>query len=146
MHLQVAQLFKKSLLLIAVLLNLSFPVFGWDDISVEEIQTLAQEGNSAAQLQLAIMYQNGHRVPQSYAEAANYYAMAAEQGNELAATNLAVLYENGLGVPQSFANAATFYRMGAEKGVVTAQASLGFFYQNGQGVEQDDEQAVDRKS
>ena len=41
---------------------------------------LAALGNPAAQFNLGLMYDYGHGVPQDYAEALKWYAMAALQG------------------------------------------------------------------
>jgi hypothetical protein len=52
------------------------------------------------------LYDQGHGVPQDYAQAAIWYRKAAEQGLALAQSNLGVLYEEGRGVPKDYAQAA----------------------------------------
>ena len=62
----------------------------------------AEMGNASAQLNLGIMYDKGHGVPQDYAQAAAWYRKAADQGYAEAQTNLGRMYYNGQGVPQDY--------------------------------------------
>jgi len=80
-------------------------------------------------------------VPQSYAEAAQWYRRAAERGQAQAQNNLAVLYEKGQGVPQDLKVAANWYRSAADQGHAQAQNNLGVLYGNGRGVTQDMKEA-----
>src|SRR5690554_3388796 len=89
--------------------------------ALQEWRPLAEQGNTVAQFNLGIMYDNGYGVPQDKAEAAKWYRMAAEQGDADAQFNLGVLYDNGYGVPQDYAEAAKWYRMAAEQGHGGAQ-------------------------
>ena len=68
--------------------------------ALAEFRLLAEQGDAAAQYNLAVMYEHGEGVPQSPAMAAMWYWKSAEQGTDLAQYNLGVLYEHGLGVPQ----------------------------------------------
>jgi hypothetical protein len=51
------------------------------------------------------LYDQGHGVPQDYAQAAIWYRRAAEQGNVAAQANLSKLYEDGRGVLKNYAEA-----------------------------------------
>jgi len=48
--------------------------------SFEEVQRLAEEGNAQAQALIGFMYDNGQGVLQNYAEAVQWYRLAADQG------------------------------------------------------------------
>ena len=48
--------------------------------ALKEWKPLAEDGDSAAQYNLALMYNNGDGVPQDYKEAVKWYTLAAEQG------------------------------------------------------------------
>ena len=49
------------------------------------------------------MYDQGHGIPQDYAQAAQWYRKAAEQGLENAQCKLGFAYGKGHGVPQDYA-------------------------------------------
>jgi hypothetical protein len=83
------------------------------------------------------MYDSGHGVPQSYAEALKWHRKAAEQGYAEGQNDLAVMYNFGRGVPQNYAEALKWYYRAAEQGLAKAQDNLGIMYANGQGVPQD---------
>lgn len=94
----------------------------------------AEEGDASAQCNLGVMYGSGHGVSQDYAEAANWFQLAAEQGNASAQCNLGVMYRNGHGVKQDYAEAANWFRLAAEQGIAPAQFNLGVMYCEGVGV------------
>jgi uncharacterized protein len=49
------------------------------------------------------LYDQGHGIPQDYAQAAQWYRKAAEQGLENAQCKLGFAYGKGHGVPQDYA-------------------------------------------
>ena len=102
---------------------------------------LALAGNSDAQHNLGVMYDNGQGVTQDYAAAMSWYRKAAEQDDAYAQTNLGFMYANGRGVPRDYAAAISWYRKAAEQGYAAAQFNLGVMYDKGQGVPQDYVQA-----
>jgi TPR repeat protein len=59
----------------------------------------AKQGYVPAEAALGMMYADGKRVQQNYAEAGKWWNKAAEGGHVLAASNLAMLYRGGSGVP-----------------------------------------------
>jgi hypothetical protein len=61
---------------------------------------LAEQGNSAAQFNVAVLLEKGLGVARDVATAARWYRMAAEQGDPEAQYDIAVLYETGSGVPK----------------------------------------------
>ena len=105
--------------------------------ALKEWMPLAEDGDSAAQYNLGVMYDNGDGVPQDYKEAVKWYTLAAEQGYAPAQTNLGFMYEDRQGVPQDYKEAIKWYTLAAEKDVSKAQSNLGFMYGNGRGVLKD---------
>ncbi|MEE4358362.1 MAG: HNH endonuclease, partial [Desulfococcaceae bacterium] len=97
----------------------------------------AEQGNIDAQVNLAIMYQQGDGVKQSFKNAAEWFQKAAEQGNTAAQNQLALMYWNGEGVEQNYAKAAEWYQKAAEQGDPDGQNYLGVLYDRGDGVPQD---------
>ena len=56
--------------------------------ALKEWRPLAERGDSEAQFNLGVIYDNGEGVPQDYAEAVKWYRKAAEQGDAAAQSNL----------------------------------------------------------
>ncbi len=63
----------------------------------------------------AIMYENGHGVPQDYAEAVKWYRLAAEQDYVFAQHYLGVMYLEGLGVPPDDVQALLWFNLAASR-------------------------------
>ena len=62
------------------------------DVDLQQLRTLAAQGNASAQNQLGQLYDSGRRgVPQDYATARGWYGKAAAQGNAWAQAQLALL-------------------------------------------------------
>ena len=76
---------------------------------------LADQGNAAAQYNLALMYAKGQGVPQDYAAAVSWYRKAADQGNAAAQGNLGFMYSNGQGVPLDYVQAHKWYNLGSAR-------------------------------
>jgi tetratricopeptide (TPR) repeat protein len=102
---------------------------------------LAEQGDSALQNILGVMYAEGRGVSQDYPEAVKWYRKAAKQGDADAQYSLGITYVNGQGVPQDDAAAAKWWRKAAEQGNADAQVGLGLLYAQGIGVSQDIVQA-----
>ena len=51
-------------------------------------RSLAEKGDSEAQINLGMMYYRGQGVPQDYLEAVTWYRLAAKQGNPFAQLDL----------------------------------------------------------
>ena len=84
----------------------------------------------------------GFGVEQDFAEALNWFRLAASQNHMRAQYNLGFMYDNGQGVSQDYTEAARWYQKAAEQGHVNAQNNLGVLYAHGQGVKQDPAEAV----
>jgi TPR repeat protein len=102
----------------------------------------AEGGDAQAQLNLGIVYMNGHGVAQSDKEAVRMWLKSAEQGNAMAQNNLGYFYWSGRGVPKSYTEAVKWYRDAAEQDFADAQANLGLAYYKGQGVKRDFAEAM----
>ena len=73
----------------------------------------AENGDAAAQRNLANMYRHGQGVAKDNAEAEKWYRRAAEQGDAEAQYNLGVIYRYGRGVPKDNTEAVKWYRKAA---------------------------------
>jgi hypothetical protein len=84
--------------------------------AAKEWRPLADEGDAVAQYNLALLYLDGHGVPQSDAEAVNWFRRAAEQDNTLAQHNLGAMYGSGQGVKRDYVQAYKWLNLCAAKG------------------------------
>ena len=141
---------KHIAILLAFLMTLSAPVAAQDfdkgfaaaqtgdwATALQEWTPLAEAGDTEAQYNLGVMYDNGRGVLQDYKEAVKWYTLAAKQGLAEAQYNLGRCYSNGEGVPQDYKEAVKWYTLAAEQGYGSAQNSLGIMYAVGRGVLQD---------
>ena len=74
---------------------------------------LAEGGDSNAQHNVGIMYENGQGMARDHAAAARMYRRAAAQGHADAQFNLGTLYETGRGVPQDAVRAHMWFNVSA---------------------------------
>jgi S1-C subfamily serine protease len=88
-------------------------------------QTLADQGDANAQINLGALYDNGKGVPEDPATAVKWYRLAALQGNRQAQYYLGLMYANGRGVPHDISAAAAWYFKAAQQGFAGAQFNLG---------------------
>ncbi len=102
--------------------------------ALQQLRTIATQGDSVAQYNLGLIYENGSGVPQDYAEAIRWYRKSADQGIANAQYNLGYIYASGQGAPQDYAEAMRWYRKSAEQGIASAQYNLGYMYASGQGA------------
>lgn len=89
-------------------------------VALTTFRTLAEEGNPAAQYNLAQMYRQGLGVASDYAQAAKWYRLAASQGDGLSQYNLGVMYVNAQGVPPNVVLAHMWLTLSATAGVENA--------------------------
>lgn len=73
--------------------------------SLQEVQKLAEAGDTDAQWQMGVRYHDGQGVPQDDAQAVRWFQLAAEQGNVTAQGALGAYYWRGRGVPADFSKA-----------------------------------------
>ncbi len=105
--------------------------------ALKQFEILAGQNDPRGQYALAIMYDLGEGVPQSFAQAVKYYQLAAEQGHADAQNNLGVMYEEGEGVDRNPEEAMRWYRQAAQSGNRDAPNNVGVIYMTGVGVRRD---------
>ena len=96
-----------------------------DALAVEWYRKAADQGDAAAQNNLALMYRDGRGgLPQSDALAVEWYRKAADQGDADAQFNLGLMYANGQGVPQNFPEALRWLRKAHAQGFEQAASAI----------------------
>ncbi|MBO5122781.1 MAG: sel1 repeat family protein, partial [Oscillospiraceae bacterium] len=110
--------------------------------AVRFFRMAAEDGEAAAQFNLALCYEQGEGVEKSQSEAIRWYRAAAEQGVVEAQLSLASYYFDGDGVAQDLSKAAHWFRAAAQQGHAGAQYNLSLCYRQGLGVEQNYAEAV----
>ena len=103
----------------------------------EIFKSLAEQGDTSAQLDLVGMYFYGEGVPQDYEEGVKWLRKAAEQGDSEAQHELGFLYQVGRVVPKDYSEAVKWFRKAAEQGYRMSQLQLGVMYELGLGVRRD---------
>jgi uncharacterized protein len=116
---------------------------------------LAEQGNVAAQRQLAMMYYKAQGTKKDETEALKWFLAAANQGNLSDELTVALYYQKdgdygkslkesgALGTPaQDYAEARKWFQKCADQGSAPALRYLGDMYQVERGVEQDYKQAA----
>jgi DnaJ domain/Sel1 repeat len=106
-------------------------------VDLQQLKTLAIQGNPSAQNRLGQLYFSGQGVPQDYTMARGWYEKAAAQGNAWSKNQLGQLSADGLGVSQDYKKARQWWEQAAAQGIAQAQYNLGQLYANGRGVPQD---------
>ena len=94
---------------------------------------LSNQGDRTAQLQLGLMYDEGHGIPKQYHQAVRWYAVAASQGDPEAPFYLGRIYQDGRGGPRDYARARQWYRVAAQRGHQKAAVNLGVMHALGLG-------------
>lgn len=84
--------------------------------AAKEWRPLAEAGDPAVQFNLGLLYLDGHGVPQSSAEAVNWFRRAAEQDYTEAQHNLGAMYASGQGVKRDYVQAYKWLNLCAAKG------------------------------
>ncbi len=107
------------------------------ELALKNWRPLAETGDAPAQVNLGVMYNQGHGVVQDDKEAARWYKLAADQGYSPAQWRLAIMYKTGTGVIQNYEEAFKLYKLVAEAGDAYAQNALGEMFRNGLGVSED---------
>lgn len=103
----------------------------------KDIVDRANEGQAAAQFELAMRYRQGRGVPRSDADALEWLRKAADQGLAPAQKALADAYAAGQGIAQDNGLAVTWYRRAAEQGLADAQYRLAVALEGGVGTQRD---------
>lgn len=85
--------------------------------AVKEWQPLAEDGEAAAQFNLALLYHDGRGVPQDYRSAFRWFERAANQGYARAQLNLGAMYGVGKGVKRDYVEAYRWLSLCAATGL-----------------------------
>lgn len=89
--------------------------------SMQLFRPLAEQGNTIAQYNVGVMYENGKGVPQDYTEALKWYRLSAARGGAGAKYNLGGMYANGKGVERDYIIAHMWFNLAAAQGVQGAE-------------------------
>jgi TPR repeat protein len=84
----------------------------------------AQQGDAAAQADLAEMYYHGEGVQQDYSEALRWYRKAADHENAKGQYGLGLIYYHGHGVTLDLGEALRWYRKSADQGYAKAESGI----------------------
>jgi len=85
-------------------------------VDLQRLQQMATNGNAGAANALGIIYANGTRVPQDFAEARKWFQLGSEHGNAASEMNLGILYMNGRGTPVDLNEGMRWFRSAADHG------------------------------
>ncbi|MES2942460.1 MAG: tetratricopeptide repeat protein, partial [Pseudomonadota bacterium] len=102
----------------------------WYRKVVEQVELLPSsssdmfENGSAAQCNLAEIYEHGHGVPQDDVQALYWYSKSAAMNNRVAQYSLGMMYLNGRGVPKSVEQARVWLLQSAMEGYEDARTAL----------------------
>jgi TPR repeat protein len=103
----------------------------------------AEQGNSAAQVELAGIYGTGApNFPVDFHEMFKWIVQAAESGNATAQFNLGQAYDQGRGTLPDPVQALYWYRLAADQGNKLAPYNMSLLYLYGRGVAQNDSEAT----
>ncbi len=98
---------------------------------------MAESGDPAAQVRLAVRYEQGRDLSQNCFEALGLYRKAADQGYLQAQYHLGRMYYSGECMGQNLGEAARWLKTAAERGFADAQQVFGTMCFNGEGVTRD---------
>jgi uncharacterized protein len=130
-----ASLFIAILLVLSPVHAESIPLEG---LSFAKKMKLAKAGDDAAQLAVAMHYEQGLEAKKDAQQAARWYREATLKGNIEAQYRLAKLISKGAkGLTADKTAAATLLQGAAEKGHIASQNDLALRLQNGDGVDAD---------
>ena len=104
--------------------------------TIPELIARARNGDTDAQLSLAVRYRDGKGVARDNAEAMRWGHMAADKGDAAAMDFVGFMYFRGLGVTHNADIAVGYFKAAAGKSAAAAW-NLGQCYFAAQGVEQD---------
>ena len=135
-----------------VLAQFAFPVVlllsgcagmsGGGGVPIDELRAKANQGDTNAQFQLGVAYDQGRNIGKNQIEAAAWYRKAAEHGHAAAQNSIGSMHQYGEGAPQDNAEAVKWYQKAADQGYGEAYTNLGYMYDGGLGVKQDKQKAV----
>jgi serine/threonine protein kinase len=108
----------------------------------EACRATAEQGEAAAQYELAMMHAYGRGTARDESAALEWLRKAAAQGHGAAQGKLGLMLFRGIGTAKDEVVAAEWLGKAAERGDIVAQFNLGMMYAHGLGVQQDLAQAL----
>jgi len=106
------------------------------------LQQAAERGNPHAANNLGVLYANGNKVPQNFAEAKKWYLYASEHGDPTGELNLGIAYIRGQGTPIDLPEGVKWLHTAADHNMAPAKLELAIMYHAGKGVPHDDVEAT----
>lgn len=113
-----------------------------DRAELAKVEAQALAGSAEAQLEMALVYDEGGLVVVDRAKAAEWYQRAASQGVGVAEIRLGMMAETGEGLPQDYAQAKGHYERAVELHDLEANLRLGILHLEGWGVPRDPKKAI----
>ena len=110
-------------------------------VALREWSALANAGNSRAQFNLGVLFDEGRGVEESRGTAIDWWQKAAGNGHKQAQHNLGLAYLFGRGVAKDFDKAVGYFKQASTRGLARSQYNLGKMYAVGFGVEQNQSEA-----
>jgi len=111
------------------------------ELQIDLWETLAQDGNPIAELEIGRMYMLGRDVQTDVAKAVGLYSRAACQGITAADSNLGICFMHGIGVKIDMERALTHFVRSAQKGCGVALYQLAIMHARGLCLPADDVKA-----
>ncbi|KAG0251217.1 hypothetical protein DFQ27_008916 [Actinomortierella ambigua] len=99
-----------------------------EEEELSRLLRLADDGNTAAQVELGRIYEEGTMVEQSFDKAFEWYRKAAEGESVEGQHRLGTMYQYGRGVQQDLVAAVSWYRRAAKQDYRESQTSFGAMY------------------
>lgn len=92
--------------------------------ALEKLMPLAEQGHSAAQYNIGVMYEWGNGVPQDNFSALKWYKRSAELSHKDAQNNLGAMYSKGEGTDADLVEALKWFIISAENGSEGGQKNI----------------------
>jgi hypothetical protein len=105
--------------------------------TLEKDMQMAEAGDPAAQVRVAVRYERGQELSQDCFEALDLYRKAADQGYLMAQYHLGRMYYTGECMGKDLGEAARWLQTASERGSADAQQVFGKMCFNGEGVARD---------
>lgn len=105
---------------------------------IAKIRSKAEQGDSASQAQLMVLYRYGKVVNVDYKESFKWAVKSADQGHPMAQHFLGIYYTYGMGVKKDLVTAFNWFKKSADQGYANGQYRLGACYLEGDGVPRND--------
>jgi TPR repeat protein len=113
-----------------------------ETLSIDQVQSLAAQGDANAQNLLGSLYERGAGVDKSLGDARKWYEAAAEQGHATAQSNLGAMYWEGVGVEKNAQEGVRLFKLSADQEDAAGLNNLADAYARGEGVARDPAEAL----